>query len=151
MILTDPMYSTNDLLMKPYAYLSKIKTFHTPIDPNLTPTQLSTLLTTLHPKRLICPHAYLPEFSSHIHSPHTVIESLSPCQTLTLSETQLGKLKYMGLCPVNLANLIKQKNKISRINGLEIEFKDQKYQVTNVYKKQDSTKSRDKLFFKIME
>ena len=43
----------------------------------------------------------------------------------------------MGLCPINLANLAKQKNKISRLNGLEIEFKDQKYQIGTVYKKQD--------------
>ena len=61
----------------------------------------------------------------------------------------MGKLKYLGLCPVNLANLIKQKHRISRLNGLEIKFKDQKYQVLNVYKKQDH-KSRDKLFFKIL-
>ena len=62
----------------------------------------------------------------------------------------MGKLKYMGLCPVNLANLIKQKHRISRLNGLEIEFKDQKYQVLNVYKKQGDHKSRDKLFFKLL-
>ena len=56
----------------------------------------------------------------------------------------------MGLCPINLANLAKQKNKISRLNGLEIEFKDQKYQIGTVYKKQDQ-KARDKLYFKLLD
>ena len=36
----------------------------------------------------------------------------------------MGKLNYIGLCPFNLANLVKQKHRISRINGLDIEFKD---------------------------
>lgn len=36
MILTEPMFSMNDLLMKPFAKVSNIKTFHSPIDANLS-------------------------------------------------------------------------------------------------------------------
>ncbi len=133
--------------MKPFSKVSNIKTFHTPIDVNLNILQLNNLIKTLNPKRLICPFDYQDQIKI---SETTVMETLNAGQTLTLSEDQMGKLKYMGLCPVNLANLIKQKHKISRISGLEIEFKDQKYHVLNVYKKQDY-KSRDKLFFKLLD
>lgn len=56
----------------------------------------------------------------------------------------------MGMCPMNLAALVKQKNKMSRLNGLDIEFKDQRYHINQVYKKQDG-KSRDKLYFKLLD
>ena len=35
-ILTDPLLSGNPLLMKPLLKVSNVKTFHSPIDPNLT-------------------------------------------------------------------------------------------------------------------
>jgi len=51
---------------------------------------------------------------------------------------------------MNLAALVKQKNKMSRLNGLDIEFKDQRYHINQVYKKQDA-KAREKLYFKLLD
>ena len=79
----------------------------------------------MQPKRVICPQEYLENGFISIKDSHiTVLETIHQGQVLTLTESQIGKLNYLGQCPVNLANLIKQKNKISRINGLEVEFKD---------------------------
>lgn len=36
MILTEPAFTNNELLMKPFVNVSNIKTFHSPIDPNLS-------------------------------------------------------------------------------------------------------------------
>jgi hypothetical protein len=36
MILTEPSLVNNELLMKPFASISNVKTFHNPIDPNLS-------------------------------------------------------------------------------------------------------------------
>ncbi len=59
MILTEPTLTNNDLLMKPFLNVSNIKTFHSPIDPNLSGSQLNALVNHLLPKRLICPQSYL--------------------------------------------------------------------------------------------
>jgi hypothetical protein len=36
MILTEPTFTNNELLMKPFLNVNNIKTFHSPIDPNLS-------------------------------------------------------------------------------------------------------------------
>ena len=113
-----------------------MRTFHHPIDPSLSGPQLNKLLTVLQPKRLICPHSYI-EDRIITSTGTSLVDTVFPGQTLVLSEAEIGRLKYTGLCPVALANLIKQKrSRISRVNGLEIEFADQKYQVKAVNKKQ---------------
>jgi hypothetical protein len=146
LIITDPFLAGNDLLMKPFAQASKVRVFHSPLDQNLAAHQLTRILNKLQPRHLICPHLEHLVTDSQI----TVVHSIHQGQTVSLPESQIGNFKYMGLCPLNLANLIKQKNKMSRLNGLEVEFKDQKYQINQVFKKQDA-KARDKLFFKILE
>ena len=59
MILTEPSLLNSELLMKPFANLSTVKTFHSPIDPNLSASQLNKLLIHLRPKRLVCPYQYV--------------------------------------------------------------------------------------------
>lgn len=59
MILTEPTFTNNELLMKPFLNVNNVKTFHSPIDPNLSASQLCVLINHLRPKRLICPQSYV--------------------------------------------------------------------------------------------
>jgi hypothetical protein len=58
-IITDPMVAANDLLMKPFTQVSKIKTFYSAFDQNLTHKQLNRLINEIQPKHLIIPLEYM--------------------------------------------------------------------------------------------
>eukprot|EP00347_Sterkiella_histriomuscorum_P005551 403356179 len=184
MILTDPQYCNNDLLMKPFAKVNNIRVLHSPIDLNLSFQQLNNLVNRLKPKRVICPRDYMRQgnnpttyqmnqknsgnMSSSMDQPSNkncliiedediVVETLIKGATLHLSENEFGELKYKGQCSAYYANHIKQKAKgqtyITRIACLDMDFKDNKYTVTNISNLKETTDQRKALSFysKILE
>lgn len=44
MILTDPLYYDNEMLMKPFQDLNKIKVIHCPVDPGISMSQLNQII-----------------------------------------------------------------------------------------------------------
>ena len=56
--------------------------------------------------------------------------------TITLTDEDIGSIKYKGVIPTIIANQIKIKNKnqtrITRVMGVDIEFKDNQYMITDV-------------------
>ncbi|CDW78963.1 integrator complex subunit 9-like [Stylonychia lemnae] len=170
MILTDSQFCHDELLMKPFAKANNVKVLYSPIDPNLTFTQLNNILNKFKPKRLICPASYTREQKSvGIDQANfknaliiqdlegTVVNTIKESMTVCLTDDDIGTLKYKGLCPTLIANKIKIKNKnqqkISRVQGIDIEFKDNQYTIVDVVSGQDQTEQKQalSLYSKLLE
>lgn len=68
-----------------------------------------------------------------------------------MDKEELGNFKYKGKCPASIASLIKLQNlaenqQIARLTDLEIEFKDNAYQVTGIAVPRDG---QSQPFFKV--
>ena len=66
-----------------------------------------------------------------------VVDQISSGQVVESSEQDFGRMNYKGKCPVSIASLIKMQNskgntQLSRVTDLQVEFKDNQYQVTGI-------------------
>jgi hypothetical protein len=65
------------------------------------------------------------------------VETIRKDQTKTLTEDELGSLKYKGLCPTSISSVIRMQpsgdgRMMSRITDLQLEFKDDAYHVRRI-------------------
>ena len=65
------------------------------------------------------------------------METIAKGQTRSITEAELGNIKYRGVCPTSIASVIRMQSAsdgrmMSRITDLQIEFKDDKYQVKRI-------------------
>ena len=100
------------------------------IDPTITMKHLGEILGKLKPKRVICQDRYLQVEKSidgqviKTQNIKSLVEGLGIGASISLSETDLEGLKYTGQCPTVIANQIKQKGKLFRVDSLGVQFQD---------------------------
>jgi hypothetical protein len=95
--------------------------------------QVAQLVASLQPKRIISPY----DLNTTRPENACVVETIARGQTRTVSEADLGNIKYKGVCPTSIASVIRMQSAsdgrmMSRITDLQIEFKDDKYQVKRI-------------------
>ena len=140
MILTDPYFLDNELLLKPFK--NQVKVHYCPINPTVTFKELNKIVNSLQPRHIISPYStlaaeqQLPEESKanptgsdggpalthndpnleqpgerlNVTFPNCVVDQINSGQTIQLSEEEFGSLKYRGKCPTSIASLIKMQS-----------------------------------------
>jgi len=103
------------------------------VNPTVSLQTLSALVNKLAPKRVLSPYDPL------VIQPTTpmVIDTITKGQTRTLSEDDIGSLKYKGICPNSIASVIRMQSTgdnrmISRVTDIQLEFKDDQYHVRRI-------------------